>query len=97
MLILFRDKCFRANRSSLFENNNFNCVYSPNFHPLIDFRCDIEIDSDAIIKPKEKRFSVWKNMSKDIYMIKLQPFLNAELFKVLLNERNVKGLIRKSF
>lgn len=96
MLILFRDKCFRANRSSLYENNNFNCVYSPNYHPLIDFQCDIEIDADAILKPKEKDFSVWKNLSRDVYLIKLQPFLNAELFRVLLNERNVKGITPKT-
>lgn len=92
VLILFRDKCFRGNRSSIFENNNFNCVSSPNFTPLINLKSEIEVDWEKIIKYKSRKFVVFKNIHKNIGHVKVQPLSFLEVLKsILFNPPEIKG------
>ena len=75
-MILFRDKLFRGNRCSMFENSGFNCVTSPNFPHLAHLQSNIEISWDLVVKrKKKKKFTIFK------VLLKLFLFLIKNLIK----------------
>lgn len=57
VLVCFRDKIFRGNRSQICDSVGFDCVASPNFPVLATLKINILLKKDQVLKyednPKE--------------------------------------------
>ena len=54
MLICFRDKIFRGNRSQTCDSLGFDCISSPNFPVLGHFGITISVKKHEFLKSEEK-------------------------------------------
>jgi len=95
--IYFEFKLLRGNRTTKFSTDEFNAFHSPNYSPLASSGVQLKYYSHRILPPSSGIFQIHKEMSKDVFILKVHPGINAVHLEQILNIPNLKVLILESY
>lgn len=98
VLVCFRDKIFRGNRSQVYDAEGLDCIVSPNFEILANFGIKISVNKKNMLKiDKNNSFKAFINMSRNVAILKLTPFLSSKFLENILNIKDLKGLVLETY
>lgn len=93
--IYFEYQLFRGNRTVKVNADNFEAFESPNYPPLAKAGVQIKYNLEKNKKPISSNFSVHKNLSDDVVILKLFPGINKNIVETIINKS--KGIILETF
>lgn len=95
--IYFENQLFRANRTFKYNAENFMAFRSGNYPELAKAGINIEYNDKYIAKPNFKKLKVHKNLENNIALLHLYPGITKEAVKAVLDIKDLKGVVIKSF
>ena len=97
VLICFNDKLLRGNRSTKSSSKDFSGFESPSFPELGSLEQSIQIRDKYILNIPTEPFCVLPNFETNIIIITLFPGFNPEILSRLANDKQLKGVILRTF
>jgi L-asparaginase type I len=97
--IFFRDKLLRGNRSRKIDASGFTAFDSLNCLPLAIAGDKIEINEDITRKATSRQFRIQPELDTNVIAFDIFPGLqdNMELFRGILETKNLRGVILKTY
>jgi L-asparaginase len=97
--IFFRDKLVRGNRSRKIDASGFTAFDSPNCLPLAMVGDKIEANEDVVRKVTGRHFRIQPMLDTNVIAFDIFPGLqdNMELFRGILETKNLRGVILKTY
>lgn len=93
VLIVAKNKGFRANRCKKAREGDFENIFSPNFHSICSIKAKLRVRY-SLFEPKSKEhFCVFPRLSRQVKVLKIQMYENLASIEYDLNNPNVKGYI----
>jgi len=94
--IYFYNKLFRGNRTTKIDSFERESFDSPNMKPLVVFGVGPKIEWEQIIKVKNESFSVEKNLSEKVGVLKFYPSIPLNLVKNVL-ESDIQACVIEAY
>lgn len=95
--VYFEYKLYRGNRTYKYNSAHFDAFKSPNYPALAEAGVNIIYNTNALLKPTKKKFSVNTELDNDIAVLKLFPGLSKKITLAILNCPSLKAVIIESF
>ncbi len=95
--IFFDNKLFRGNRTTKFNSENFKAFLSGNYPLLAEVGVKIKYHKEYIQKPNFKKLKVYKNIDRDVALLKLYPGISKQLVQAVLHTEGIKALVLETF
>lgn len=97
--IFFRDKLLRGNKSRKIDASGFTAFDSPNCLPLATAGDKIQVNENFVRKAPSRDFRIQPELNTDIIAFDIFPGLqdNMELFRGILETKNLRGVILKTY
>ena len=95
--IYFNSRLLRGNRSIKLNSNAFDAFDSPNFPALARAGIRLTVDSNLLLKPRQKQYCAPAFYSDAVTVLPIYPGISAAIADALLGNGTVKGLIIHSY
>ena len=95
--IYFEYKLYRGNRALKVSSEHFNAFDSPNFPPLAEAGVHIDLNTKYLRKGSGKALTVFKNVCREIAVVKLFPGMNPQVLASVLHTPGLKALVLETF
>lgn len=97
VMICFNDDLLRGNRTSKSSTNDFEGFDSPNYPNLASLEQEIVVDTNVVLQPKESNLCLLKKFSDRVVNVTVFPGYNPHILKRLIEQKEIKGIVLKSF
>ncbi len=94
--VYFEYKLFRGNRTHKYNTENFDAFESANLSGLADIGIHIFYHHALLLRPSGA-FSVEKNMSRDIAVLKIFPGITPLLVTAILGTPGLRGIVLETY
>ena len=95
--IYFNSQLFRGNRAEKFSSSKFDAFHSLNYPMLAEAGVNIVYNDKAIVKKQKGKFSVMRGFNTNIAIIKIFPGMQPSTISVMLEKKNLMGVIMETF
>lgn len=95
--IYFENELYRGNRTHKFNAEHFEAFRSINYPPLAEAGVSIKYNKSAIYATQEQEFRVFKNLDRNVVILKLFPGIYENIVKSILNAEGLKGVILETY
>lgn len=96
--LYFEYKLYRGNRTTKISAEQFNAFTSPNYPPLAESGVHLNVQIDALWKPKtKKKLLVHEKLDTNVILIKLFPGLSAETLQYMLHQPKIKAVLLETY
>ncbi len=96
--LYFEYKLYRGNRTTKISAEQFNAFTSPNYPPLAESGVHLNVQMDALWKPKiKKKLLVHEKLDTNVILIKLFPGLSAETLQYMLQQPKIKAVLLETY
>jgi L-asparaginase len=96
--LYFEYKLYRGNRTTKISAEQFNAFASPNYPPLAESGVHLNVQKDALWKPKtKKKLLVHEKLDTNVILIKLFPGLSVETLQYMLHQPKIKAVLLETY
>jgi L-asparaginase len=96
--LYFEYKLYRGNRTTKISAEQFNAFTSPNYPPLAESGVHLNVQTDALWKPKtKKKLLVHEKLDTNVILIKLFPGLSVETLQYMLHQPKIKAVLLETY
>lgn len=96
--LYFEYKLYRANRTTKINAQHFEAFASLNYPPLAESGVHLSVDFPELRRVnRRKKLVVHKELEGNIVVIKLFPGIDREIFRHIVQAKNLKGIILETF
>lgn len=96
--LYFEYKLYRGNRTTKISAEQFNAFTSPNYPPLAESGVHLNVQIDALWKPKtKKKLLVHEKLDTNVILIKLFPGLSVETLQYMLHQPKIKAVLLETY
>ncbi|MEC4113003.1 asparaginase [Myroides pelagicus] len=96
--LYFEYKLYRGNRTSKVSAELFNAFTSPNIPHLAESGVNLKINKALLHRPRVgSTFSIHKEMSQNVMILKVFPGIQQRLFESVLNIEDLEGLVLETY
>ncbi len=96
--LYFEYKLYRANRTTKLNAEHFEAFASLNYPDLAESGVHLKINYEALLQlNSNKAFHVFKNLERNIALVKLFPGITQQVLEAIVNAPNLKGLIIETY
>lgn len=94
--VYFEYKLFRGNRTHKYNTENFDAFQSANMSGLAEIGIHIFYNHGMLLRPTGP-FTIEKNMSRDIAVLKIFPGITPQLVGAILGTPGLRGIILETY
>lgn len=96
--LYFKNKLYRANRTTKISAEHFKAFASPNYAPLIEAEVHLKVNFSTVWKPTPDRpLHIHKNMHSRVVILKMFPGLDKEVLQSVLGIPELKALVLETY
>lgn len=96
--ICFRDELLRGNRARKMDATNYFGFSSPNYRPLGEIGCEININKKRILESPKDIFYIDTSLNTNVIVFELFPGFNPEYMKNIVDSHpELAGIILKTY
>jgi len=95
--IYFEYKLYRGNRTHKFNSEHFKAFRSPNFPLLAEAGVHLKFHNEYILPASSEPLVVHNRLTSEIATLKLFPGMDGEIYKPLLENPRLQGLIIETY
>ena len=95
--IYFENQLLRGNRTIKYNAQNFEAFHSPNYPALANAGIYIDYNRNAIHKPNFKKLKVFRELDRNIAILKLYPGISKNTVESTLFSKGLKAVILETF
>lgn len=95
--IFFNSQLFRGNRAEKYTSSKFDAFQSINYPLLAESGVEIKFNHEFILKPSGKKFTVFKNLSTDVALLKIFPGMHKEVIENFFSSENLKAVVMETY
>lgn len=95
--LYFEYKLYRANRTTKLSAEQFEAFTSMNYPPLAESGVHLQFNENLLLRSKEEKLIVRKNLVTDIVILKLFPGISENIVSSILNTSGLKGVILETY
>ena len=95
--VYFEFKLMRGNRTTKANAEHFNAFESPNYSPLVQSGVHLKFYKHRILPVPTGIFNAHKELSTDVFILKVHPGLTKEQLLYIINIPKLKGIILQTY
>ena len=95
--LYFEYKLYRANRTTKLSAEQFEAFTSMNYPPLAESGVHLQFNEELLLRSKEEKLIVRKDLVTDIVILKLFPGISQNVVKSILNIPDLKGVVLETY
>jgi len=95
--LYFEYKLYRANRTTKLSAEQFEAFTSMNYPPLAESGVHLQFNENLLLRSKEEKLIVRKDLVTDIVILKLFPGISESIVSSILNTSGLKGVILETY
>lgn len=97
VVVVFNNTTLRGNRVKKKDAWDFHAFYSPNFPPLVKLGIGIERKRHRYLPKRSGIFEIDTRINSSVLMIPFFPGLDFSIYKPIIDENRVKGLVIEAY
>ncbi len=95
--LYFEYKLYRANRTTKLSAEQFEAFTSMNYPPLAESGVYLQFNEELLLRSKEEKLIVRKDLITDIAILKLFPGISQNVVKSILSIPDLKGVVLETY
>jgi L-asparaginase len=95
--IYFENRLYRGNRTHKANAENFQAFRSPNYPALAEVGITIKYNQSAIHNPNFKKLKVYKDLDRNVAILKLFPGITEKTVQAILKTEGLKALVLETY